>query len=453
MKVRTPSPGLLLALLVALGAGGWFAWRWYTTPVPPQIRLDGVQKELAESVERALEDVRRQPRSGAAWGKLAMILHVNGFDDHDVDCYRNAERFDPKNPRWPYLHAVRILDGDRPQAVLLLRQALAVAENPDDRAVVLFRLARVLLENQELDEAERHLQALREIESDSPRVHFGLGELAVARDDRLAARRHLTALIQVPFARKHALARLAALEDSKETARKYQEDGDRLPRDRPWPDLFEDRAMRLAVERLNRIAVYLDLKRQGRHQEAVQFLRAYVAEAPDAEVCFKCACELFRVNELDEAEQLFRAAIRLDPLRAKAHLFLCGILLQKGESRYGEAGGKDSALELFRETVDVADRALALEPTLGHAHLTRGRALRYLGRTDEAVRALRQALLLQPNVAEAHRFLGETLAESGQLQEGLKHLENAVQVAPPDDPQPRETLEKWRAKAKESEKK
>src|SRR5262245_14809343 len=124
MRIPKPGRGLLLVLLLGLGVGGWLGWRWWTTPVPPQVRLDGVQKEVAQAVEAALEEVRQDPRSGAAWGKLAMVLHVNNFNEHVNDCYRQAERFEPKDPRWPYLHGVRLLDSDRPQAIVLIRQAL-----------------------------------------------------------------------------------------------------------------------------------------------------------------------------------------------------------------------------------------------------------------------------------------------------------------------------------------
>src|SRR5437764_828110 len=103
MKLRLTRIGLFLAASLGLALAGWVGWRWYATPAPPRIPLDGVQTEIAQAVGAALEEVRRRPRSGAAWGRLGMVLHANGFDEHVADCYRNAERFDPNNPRWPYL--------------------------------------------------------------------------------------------------------------------------------------------------------------------------------------------------------------------------------------------------------------------------------------------------------------------------------------------------------------
>jgi tetratricopeptide (TPR) repeat protein len=91
---------------------------------------------------------------------------------------------------------------------------------------------------------------------------------------------------------------------------------------------------------------------------------------------------------------------------------------------------------------------VALQSDFGYAHLTRGQALKQLGRTDESLRAFRQALLCRPEFADMHLALGEALAESGKVSEGLEHLQNAARHAPPDDARPREALKKWQAKKK-----
>src|SRR5205823_15076558 len=111
-------------------------------------------------------------------------------------------------------------------------------------------------------------------------------------------------------------------------------------------------------------------------------------------------------------------------------------------------GGKEKAQELFRQAVQAEDRALELQRNLAHAHMTRGLALKHLGRTKEALEALRQAVLIASELAEVHQALGEALAESGQLEEGLEHLEDAVRLAKPKETRPQQALEKWRAKAK-----
>src|SRR5207247_901189 len=113
-----------------------------------------------------------------------------------------------------------------------------------------------------------------------------------------------------------------------------------------------------------------------------------------------------------------------------------------------ESDGKDWAPELFRQAIAAADQALGFQGNLGYAHLTRGQALKRLGRTEESLKALREALSCQLESSDMHLALGQALAESGQLREALEHLEDAVRLAVPTDRRPQEALDKWQAKAK-----
>src|SRR5947209_3700073 len=104
MMIRKLLIGLVLAALIGLAGG--YGWRWYTTPRPPAIPLNGASKEMTEAVEEALQAVRRQPRSGRTWGVLGMVLTANGFNQQAIECLAQAERLDPQEPRWPYAHGV-----------------------------------------------------------------------------------------------------------------------------------------------------------------------------------------------------------------------------------------------------------------------------------------------------------------------------------------------------------
>src|SRR5437762_1641426 len=149
-KVRTLVLGLFLAgALVA----GWFAWRWYTAPVPPEIPLKGVEEHVADMVQEAVGAIRRQPRSGKAWGQLGMILAANGFDEYVPRCYAEAKRFDPNNPDWPYLHGLYLLEVHPNQAFPFLEEALSLARDAEEKAAIHFRLAQALHDEEQLDRA------------------------------------------------------------------------------------------------------------------------------------------------------------------------------------------------------------------------------------------------------------------------------------------------------------
>jgi tetratricopeptide (TPR) repeat protein len=444
---------LLIAPIVAIAitAVAWLLWHRSKTAEPPTVSLEGADPALVVLIGQTRGDVLAQPCSGAAWGKLGMVFAAHGFDQQAVSCYVQAERFDPANPRWPYLHGVPLLSQRPAEGIALMRHALELAETSDDRAAILFRLARVLIENDELDEAERHLYALSTLEPDGPRVHFALGLLAVARDNQDMAQQHLGSLTESPFAGKQACALLANLSHANmQVARTYQQRADKLPLDMAWPDHFEGEMRNLKVDRLSRIAPFYELQRQGRASEALDFLRKFVAESPDDEVTFTFGLELYKAGAFDEAIDALRLAIRLDPRNVKSHLFLGAALCRSGEKRLKEPGGKASALEMFRQAVAAIDHALALQSDVGYSHLTRGQALKHLGRTEESLKELRHAILCQSESTEMHVALGEALAEAGQMDEALVHLENAVRLAGSVDAHPREVLQRWRAKAKSS---
>src|SRR5205085_7557740 len=103
-------------------------------PVIPPLALDGLEKELAAAVRKAQEEVRRQPRSGKAWGELSRLLVANDLNEPALEALAQVERFDPGQACWPYLHGSVLLTLSRPQeGIPKLRQALGLAVLPEER--------------------------------------------------------------------------------------------------------------------------------------------------------------------------------------------------------------------------------------------------------------------------------------------------------------------------------
>ena len=136
---------IVSALLALLGAAGWYGWRWYTTPVPPDVPLGGTSPEVKAMIEKGLEEVRRQPRSSKAWGELGLLLFANGYDKEASSCLTQAERFAPEEPRWPYHHGVVLGLSDRQAGFAKLRKALELARRPEQQVAVLSTLVVALV--------------------------------------------------------------------------------------------------------------------------------------------------------------------------------------------------------------------------------------------------------------------------------------------------------------------
>jgi tetratricopeptide (TPR) repeat protein len=441
----------------AVVTAGWFAWRWTSTPVPPDFPIAQMEPAVAEAITEALTAVRREPRSGDTWGRLALVAAANGYTDQALNCLQHAESLDATNPRWPYLHGHLLQDGRAGDPLPLWRHALACGGSAGQRGTVLFRLALAQIEAAQLDEAEQHLQTLEELEGTSERVHLGRGLLAVARDDSATGREHLAAVLGSPHARKVAatdLAAIATAENDPTAAGYYRQRAAALPADAPWPDVFVEEMTRQGVSRDALMKESARLQDAGRLPEAVALIRKVIATTPDAGAYQSLGMALTKLCAAGAAPQLFaeaedalNTALRLDPQQMQAHHFLATIRFMQAE-KLTRAGDSARAKELFRAVVAAEDRALAIKPSDPTAHLTRAAALRQLGRTDEALESLRAAVRYRPGYADAHLALGEALAESGQLNEALRQLGDAVRFAAPDDRRPRDALAKWQARAK-----
>jgi tetratricopeptide (TPR) repeat protein len=445
--------GLILLMVPLLTGLAWFGWRWYSTPSLPSISLEGMEPDKAAMVEQALKEVKRHPRSASTWGELGIVLLANGFMPEAIQCFEHAHRFAPEQPRWPYLHGFVLLLTNPQAGIPWMRKALPLAHSDEEKKAIRFTLALALAEEGELDEADQHLEAFRQLQSGggddgSAEVHFGLGLIALGRGDRARARDHLSKVTDHPCARKRACSLLVGLcQGDAKLADKYRERAALLPDDQPWPNPFDAdiRKYRPDPHQEGPLAPYFQLVAAGQHAEALAFLRRFVQETPNNEgACFTLGFALFSQGDYEEAERAMRQTLHINKRNVKAHLFLGGILLERGEKRLLEPDGKQHAQELFRQAIAAEDRALALQGDLVFAHIFRGRALAKLGRPKEALAEFREAVVLGPDSADAHQALGEALAESGNMREAIEQLELAVRLAKPQNQRPRKALEKWR---------
>ena len=122
-----------------------------------------------------------------------------------------------------------------------------------------------------------------------------------------------------------------------------------------------------------------------------------------------------RAGELEPAERLYRAALRLDPLHAGVHYNL-GSVLQK----YNRL---DEAVECYRQ-------AVKLDPSDSTTHRALGTALKARGDLAGAIASFQAALALRPEYAEAHNNLGNTLLERGDTAAAVESYRRAAQHCP-----------------------
>jgi TolB-like protein/tetratricopeptide (TPR) repeat protein len=128
-----------------------------------------------------------------------------------------------------------------------------------------------------------------------------------------------------------------------------------------------------------------------------------------------------RPETLDAAEDLYRRAIALDPDYALAYAGLadCSCF------RFFEHAGGDEALA---QAESASRRALKLDPELAEAHASRGLALTYQRRFEEASEEFERAMELDSVLYEAPWYYARSLQAQGKIEQAVVFYERAADL-------------------------
>jgi len=389
-------------------------------PEPPTLTASDLDPAIARLVESSTWEVRARPRSGAAWGKLATALMHAQFRSEADFAFRQAERFSPHDPQWPYLHGL-MLRGDRRDAARARFETASrlCRDRPDAPRL---RLAQLLCESGRLAEAEEHFQTLLKNQSSHPPALLGLARIRLAQDRPTESAALLARCADDPHTARSAHALLAQVlrrqgdaAGAEAAARKVAG----LPSDRPWPDPYWRDALKLRVGKaawLEQAQALIDL---GRPSEALKALTAIVRDYPtDAEAYYLVGWVLNREGRGADAERSLREHLRRSPASPKGHAQLAVALL--AQARHAEA-------------VEILRQAIRLKPTWAELHFNLGYACAHLGQSEEATARFRETLRLDPNYLEAYITLADLLNRKGERDEPLRLLRQALTLDPADE--------------------
>ena len=374
---------------------------------------------MARLIEGAWRDVRDNPRSGDAWGKLGSALMHYEFIPEARLCFDHAEKLSPGNPRWPYLHALFVLSRGPADAAPLLRRAVAsCGERPD---MPRLQLAQWLAEHGEVAEAEQHFQTLLRLAPNHPPSLLGMARLRRTQGRLEESRGFVQRCLGDPHTAKAAHALLAQVQQAlgiAAAAEAAARQAASLPADAPWPDPFWTEA---SVFRVGRKALLQDaslLLDQEQLAPALEVLATVTRDYPDDdEAWYLTGWTLNRAQRGAEAERALREHLRRSPQSPKGQAQLAVSLLS--QKRPAEA-------------VDVLETALKLKPTWRELHFNLGYACAQLGRDADAIRHLRDALALDPNHVPTHTALAELLIRRGDSAEARRLLRQALDLQPSD---------------------
>jgi tetratricopeptide (TPR) repeat protein len=408
---------LLLGLAATVGLG-WKPWSRPAAPMPPALDPAGIDPAVWGRIENAREAVLRAPESDRAWGRLGMILLVHQLRDEAVFSLARAERLNPRDVRWPYYQAMAVRRSDPETAIAHLRRAVAVGDDEEAPRLI---LAELLIQLEQLDEAEAILQAALEGDPRHNRARLGLARIALQRGDPSAGEKHLLPATTDPRTRKTAYLLLAEIRQRRGDrggAEEAKGRADNLPDDVPWPDPLAEGVQALAVGLLPSITRAAALIQRGDGAQAVPILQRTVEDYPDSSLAWTLLGRAWlTAGNLSPAERALDEAIRRDPDAVEAHFYL-------GVVRF-EGGRVEAALPAFR-------RASELKPDYAEAWYNLGHCRKRRGERAGAREAFRTAVACKPQFADARINLGELLAEDGQIEAAREQLQIALRFAPED---------------------
>jgi tetratricopeptide (TPR) repeat protein len=451
-----------LAVLVVLAVGGIGAgWWWFRIPTPaiPSVPTEGADPAFVELVEKALTDVRKQPRAAQTWGGLGKVLIANGQDELALRCFANAERFDPEDLYWPYYQGVRRVTTAPEQAAVHLRQAARLADRHHPEVhMPRLKLAEVLLSLDDLEGAEQALgltpsrkrPLTRPLSPAYSQREYLRGVLACRRERWSEARDHLEPLVGSPEGRRKICAQLALvyqrLNQPGRSALYSQLMSASDPED-DWPDPLVQEYISLAVGTHNRLRI-ADALRDTDDKVVLGMLQEMLQESGGGQddVHYALASQLARRGRYREAERALRRLLAQAPDLYRPHHALSNVVYIQGMHLRKAGGQEQQAQAYFEEAATLSRRAIVLNPQAAEPHFQLGRCLQALGRHKEAIEPLRQAVLRRPEHSLALVCLGESLAEMGEKEEALKYLKRGVQCADARDKGPAQSLARWRAK-------
>jgi adenylate cyclase len=123
--------------------------------------------------------------------------------------------------------------------------------------------------------------------------------------------------------------------------------------------------------------------------------------------------------------EMYEKALKLDPNFVTAIVYL-------GWKHWQIAyrGWSESPEESFQKAIEMAQKALEIDPTSAPAHGLMIGIHMWKNEYDQALALAQKAITLDPNDAESYAFLGWALIADMRPQEAIRHFKTAMRLSP-----------------------
>jgi tetratricopeptide (TPR) repeat protein len=406
--------------------------------------MTDMEPQVRESLERHRSSVLENPLSARDWGRFGMVAHAHELWEEAEIAYRQAEKLDRENERWPYYlgDVLSVVGTDLGAAERAFRRAM---ELRPDYPPAHMRLGNVLVGSNQIEEAAAEFERALELAPDLQEARVPLAQIRLSQGELETAERLLQQVLQAAPRHAQALSTLAQVYmrlGRREEAREIAE----RARTAATYNLFSDPLMSevvakgvSAVQLWERAKGFLD---NGNYEQAARGLRQVVGLRPsNPDVHLQLAICYGNLGNLELSRHHLERSVELAPDLVDSRIRLATVLLDLQEpttaiphlervlelapddpdagwllgKAHVSSGNLQAALSSFQD----AEAAASEIPIWAYNEF--GRALAQAGDADGALTQFRAALARDPEDAQALFFVGLVLEGLGRLDEAVDH--------------------------------
>jgi len=164
---------------------------------------------------------------------------------------------------------------------------------------------------------------------------------------------------------------------------------------------------------------------------------------------FQSAHQYYQAGDLNQASNVCKKILRVQPRNIIVLHFLGGICYQLGDydssidylkkvlqidpshaDAYHNLGIALQAKGQLHEAISFFRKAANFHPSFAQAYYSLANALKKTGQTDEAISCYRKVLQIVPDFVDAYNSLGNLMKKQGMVEEAINCYQKALQINP-----------------------
>lgn len=388
-------------IIVIFAIVGFFVLRFYQNSDRRKVlsslsklNLNGTEPQVVTKIKNAEEEVKKNPGSAEAWGKLAMNLEVHDFSDEAIPIYREATTLDPSDFRWPYFISMLLAKNGDVQSLDWFERARKIKP---DYVPMLVNYGNALFQFNKNDQAANEYNQAISYDAKCAQAYFGLARIEFAQGKLNDSAKNLKQALQINPGYSEASNLLM-------TVCNHLKSSDcvvGLVINSPYKTELNDPVYAELTAEGESSLWYRsrgsEYFRKGIYYKAIVEFQKALELRQDAQTHEDLAQALSSNGRFQESAEHYRAALSTHPIAS--NYFQLGLVLAK-MAQYDQA--EENLKKAIQLKPDFAEAYLNLAVVYGKSH-----------RLSEAVHNLKQAIYYKPNNVEAHFYLGQAYLAAG----------------------------------------